>query len=226
MRLLMIEDDIALSAATKISLERAGYQVDLSTNGTEGLELALTGAYDILLVDRMLPGLNGTAVISAIRLREMTTPVIILTALDGINDRVEGLDAGADDYLTKPFATQELLARLRALSRRPSGWQHGKTIDWHDLSLMPWANELHGPAGKCSLSKHEADLLETFLKAGGQTLPRSMLFARIWGAYADIEDGNLDRYVHFLRRRLKTVGSSVTLKTVYGVGYRLEVGAC
>lgn len=226
MRLLMIEDDRALSGATKVSLERAGYQVDQAYDGEDGLQFALMGTYDILIIDRMLPGLNGTDIVLKLRQRGIASPILLLTALDGIHDRVDGLDAGADDYLTKPFAIEELLARLRALGRRPADWQQEQTVQWHDMTLNPWHFELLGPEGKCTLSKHECALLEALLRSGERTLPRATLFSRVWGADADVDDANLDRYIHFLRRRLKTVGSGAALKTIYGVGYRLEVSSC
>lgn len=226
MRLLMIEDDRALCSAIKVSLTRAGYQVDLCHDGRDGLQMALTGAHDMLLVDRMLPGLDGMNLVTALRKSGIKTPVLMLTALSGVNDRVDGLDAGADDYLVKPFAVDELLARLRALNRRPHEWAQAETLRLHDIVLDPCDKSLSGPGGGCTLSGRECDLLEALFRAEGHTVPRPVLFARVWGADADVEDGNLDSYVHFLRRRLKIVRSDVALKTVYGVGYRLEAPSC
>lgn len=226
MRLLMIEDDQALCAATKISLERAGYQVDLCHDGRDGLQLALQGTHDILLVDRMLPGLDGLSLVSVLRKSGINTTALMLTALGGIYDRVDGLDAGADDYLVKPFAVDELLARLRALSRRPAAWTQADVINCHDMTFDPLGKVLAGPSGNCTLSSREGDLLEALLRADGRTIPRAVLFSRVWGADAEVEDNNLDSYIHFLRRRFKAVGSSSALKTVYGVGYRLEGPPC
>ncbi|MEG1844268.1 MAG: response regulator transcription factor [Clostridia bacterium] len=226
MHVLMIEDDRVLCEAMKVCLERAGYQVDLCYDGSDGLKLAQEGAYDILLIDRMLPGLDGTLLISSLRKKGNSTPALMLTALGGIKDRVCGLDAGADDYLTKPFAEDELLARLRALGRRPADFLQTQLLNWHDMTLNLVAKTLSGPIRTCTISAHECALLEAFFRAKGNTVPRSVLFTRVWGADAQVEDGNLDNYVHFLRRRLKKVGSSASLKTTYGVGYRLEVPPC
>ena len=150
----------------------------------------------------------------------------MLTALDGVPDRVDGLDAGADDYLAKPFAAEELLARIRALSRRPRQWESTSRLSAGDLELDTELAALRGPAGACSLSRREKQLLELFLRNAGQTLTRELLLSRVWGPDAPVEDGNLDNYIHFLRRRLRTVGSAVRLATVRSVGYRLEVGPC
>lgn len=222
----MIEDDTALCEAVALSLARAGYAVDVCHRGDEGLRVALGGAHDILLVDRMLPGLDGLRLVGALREGGVHAPVIMITALGGLDDRVDGLDAGADDYLVKPFAIDELLARLRALARRPPKWERAPAVAYADLSLDPDAKALHGPKGACSLSARECDLLEALMRAEGRTVARPLLFSRVWGADALVEDGNLDSYVHFLRRRLKSVGSAASIKTVYGVGYRLEGAKC
>ena len=154
----------------------------------------------------------------------ITTPVLMLTALDGIQDRVLGLDAGADYYLTKPFATDELLARIRAIARRPGALEDGSNLlSCGDLQLDRNSLTLYGPSGICTLSKKELAFFELFFRFAGQTLSREMLLSRIWGAYAPVEDGNLDNYIYFLRRRLAAVNSCVKIITVRGVGYRLEV---
>ena len=226
MRLLMIEDDQALCQAVLPQLNRAGFSADACHDGAEGLRLALGGGYDLLIVDRMLPGLDGLGIAKSLRAGGVHTPILMLTALAGLEDRVDGLDAGADDYLVKPFAMDELLARLRALSRRAAGWSGERALSWADLRLSLEERILTGPGGDCPLSARECDLLEALMRAGGRTATRQALFQRVWGAQAEVEDGNLDSYVHFLRRRLNRVGSRVRLKTSYGVGYRLEDQAC
>ena len=226
MQILMIEDDEALCAATKISLEREGHQVELCHHGSEGLDMALGCAHDILLVDRMLPGLDGLSLIATLRRKGIKTAALIITALGHIHDRVDGLDAGADDYLVKPFVMEELLARIRALGRRPNDLTMDQTISWHDMALNPESKALRGPSGECSLSAHECALLEALMRAAGQTLPRATLIARIWGGASQVEEGNLDSYIHFIRRRIKTVGSTAAVKTAYGVGYRMEAPSC
>ena len=226
MRILMVEDDQALCAAVDIHLRQQGYTVDYAHTGEDGLHFALQNAYDLILMDRMLSELDGLEAVRTLRSRGFSTPVLMLTALDGVPDRVDGLDAGADDYLAKPFAAEELLARIRALSRRPRQWESTSRLSAGDLELDTELAALRGPAGACSLSRREKQLLELFLRNAGQTLTRELLLSRVWGPDAPVEDGNLDNYIHFLRRRLRTVGSAVRLATVRSVGYRLEVGPC
>lgn len=226
MRILMVEDDRDLCAAVDVHLSREGYAVDYAHNGGDGLHFALQNAYDLILLDRMLPERDGLSVVAALRGSGLSTPVLMLTALDGIRDRVDGLDAGADDYLAKPFATEELLARIRALARRPQQIESIGKLLLGDLELDTELCVLRGPAGPCPLSKREAGLLELFVRNKGQTMTRELLLARVWGPDAPVEDGNLDNYVHFLRRRLNTVGSAVRLVTLRAVGYRLELPPC
>ena len=142
--------------------------------------------------------------------------------MTNIEDMKQGYEIGADDYIVKPFAFEELMARIRSIGRRPQSWEQHETYTVGDLRLEPREKRLEGPGGVCSLSKREADLLEFFLKNPGQTLPRETLLLRVWGPDAEVEDGNLDNYIHFLRRRLRTLGSTLKLVTVRGTGYRLE----
>lgn len=222
MRILLIEDDIKLCDALKYQLEKEAFTVDLCHDGEDGLHWALQQAHELILLDRMLPSMSGTKVLQKIRSIGIATPVLLLTALGSLDERVEGLDAGADDYLVKPFAIEELLARIRALCRRPRQWESTASLLVGDISFDGERRILNGEKGSCSLSKREAGLLETLLKNSNRTLPRGILLARVWGPDAPVEDGNLDNYVYFLRRRLKSVGSSLTIKTVRGVGYQLE----
>lgn len=225
MHILMIEDDADLCGAVDIHLKKEGHAVDYAHDGEDGLHFALQNAYDLILLDRMLPGLDGVGVVSRLRREGIHTPVLMITALDGVSDRVDGLDAGADDYLAKPFATEELLARVRALSRRPQQWESTRRLVLGDLELDAELCTLRGPKAACSLSKREARLLELFLRNSGQTMTRELLLARVWGPDAPVEDGNLDNYIHFLRRRLTGAGSTARIVTVRGVGYRLETAA-
>ncbi|MCI6348766.1 MAG: response regulator transcription factor [Negativibacillus massiliensis] len=226
MRILMVEDDLDLCHVLNIHLKKAGYLTDFAHTGEDGLHFALQNAYDIILLDRMLPELDGLSVVRTLRKQGISTPVLMLTALDGIHDRVDGLDAGADDYLSKPFAPEELLARIRALSRRPPNLEQTKNICCGDLELDCNSCVLNGPIGFSSLSKKETEFLSLLLRSPNQTLARELLLARIWGPDAPVEDGNLDNYIHFLRRRLQAVQSECKIVTVRGVGYRLEVPLC
>ena len=159
--------------------------------------------------------------LAALREKGISTPVILITALGTLSDKVEGLDLGADDYLVKPFALEELLARIRCVARRPHRIVDEETLSCADIVWLPAENRLSGPVGSCTLSRRESALLEAFMKSGGATLSRSHLLLKVWGPDSDVEEGNLDNYIHFLRRRLKTVGSRLNLKTVRGVGYAL-----
>ncbi|NBI79775.1 DNA-binding response regulator [Anaerotruncus colihominis] len=224
MRILIIEDDEKLCEAMRFALEREGYTVDVCHDGDNGFRWAREQAHDLILLDRMLPSADGVELLKRLRAQGHTAPVLLVTALGGIGQRVEGLDAGADDYLVKPFAVEELLARVRAMQRRPRQWESARVIQVGDAAFDAAQKTLTGPGGGCSLSKREAALMEILLANHGQTLPRSMLLTRVWGPDAEVEDGNLDNYIHFLRRRLKAAGSTVSIRTVRGVGYQLEDG--
>lgn len=226
MRILLVEDEAALRTALRDTLAAQGYAVDSCADGTGALDALMTNAYDLALLDRMLPELDGLAVLRAARKAGLTTPVLMLTALDAIGDRVEGLDAGADDYLPKPFATQELLARVRALARRPPELQTEPEILCGDIALAETQRQLRGPDGSCELSTRECALLALLLRNAGQTLPRDTLLLRVWGPDTEVESGNLDNYIHLVRRRLAMVGSRLRLRTVRGLGYVLEDVKC
>lgn len=222
MRILMVEDDRKLCEAVCYQLEREGFTVDVCSDGDDGLRWIRQQAHDLVILDRMLPTMSGTTVLSRMRADGIATPVLIVTALDTVANRVEGLEAGADDYLVKPFAMEELIARIRAMGRRPRGWESAARLRLGRVAFDPAQRILSGPAGDCSLSHREGDLMEALLRNPGQTLPRSVLLSRVWGPDAPVEEGNLDNYVYFLRRRLNQVGGGLEVKTVRGVGYRLE----
>lgn len=221
MRILLAEDDEKLNETLVYGLTQAGFIVDSCFDGTDALFYGEQNIYDIILLDRMLPGLQGTDVLETLRLKGITTPVILITALGTLSDKVEGLDLGADDYLVKPFAQEELFARIRCVTRRPHRILDEEALTHADISWFPAECRLTGPSGSCTLSKREAALLETFLKSGGTTLPRNHLLLKVWGPDSDVEEGNLDNYIHFLRRRLRTVGGVLAIKTVRGIGYSL-----
>lgn len=222
MRILIVEDDLALCNALRPALEEAAFRVDFCHNGTDGFALLTSGAYDVCILDRMLPGLDGLSLLRAARTAGIMTPILMLTALSGIGERVNGLDAGADDYLSKPFDTRELLARLRALTRRP-GTAAELTLRCGDVALSPTEMTLTGPQGEVSLTKRECDLLEVLLRNPGRLQNRAFLLAQVWGPMAEVEDANLDCYIHFVRRRLQSVGSQARVVTVRGNGYKFEV---
>lgn len=222
MRILLVEDDEKLNESLAFQLKKEGFLVDSCEDGEEALYYIEEHIHDLILLDRMLPIISGTEVLEKMRQAHDETPVILITALGSLDDKVTGLDSGADDYLVKPFAFEELMARIRCITRRPRHMTQDDRLTFGDLTYSLGENTLTGPKDSCSMSKREGALLETFLRNSGQTLSRSLLLTRVWGMDSDVEEGNLDNYVHFLRRRLKSVGSSVTLKTIRGIGYRLE----
>lgn len=221
MRILLAEDNEALNHSLTCQLTEAGFTVDQCLNGEDALFYAQQNIYDVILLDRMLPGMSGTDVLTSIRTEGIAAPVILITALGTLTDKVTGLNLGADDYLVKPFAFEELLARIRCVARRPSSLSDGQTLRLSDISFSAEEGRLSGPGGTCTLSNRETQLLETMLRQKNQTLSRTTLLLKVWGPDSDVEDGNLDNYIHFLRRRLKAVGSRLLIKTVRGVGYCL-----
>ena len=224
MRILLVEDDRELSGTIKLQLEQAGYETDCCGQGQEAFYYASEYPYDVIILDRMLPQMDGLSVLQGLRRMDITTPVIITTALDGVNDRIDGLDAGAADYLVKPYAAGELLARIRAVTRRPGRLEQGRAKTFSNITMDTDRRELAGPSGTVSLSRREAALMEYLMRNAGQVLPRGLILSYIWGPDSEVEDGNLDNYIYFLRRRLKAVGTAAQIKTVHGIGYRLEDG--
>lgn len=222
MRILIIEDDSELADALKIQLEQAGYQTDCCFDGKDAFYYVAQPVYDLIILDRLLPSLDGLSVLKALRKSGNQTPVILATAVDTVSERISGLDAGADDYIVKPYDMGELLARIRALTRRPANIERGESLIYEDLELMKTDLELHCGKKAQTLSRHEADLLECFLNSPEQTLTRPVIYSRIWGPDGDVEEGNLDTYIYYLRKCLKTLKSKTYIKTVHGVGYRLE----
>ena len=222
MRILLIEDEETLCQTIPFQLEQEGFMVDVAMDGEEGLFLARQRLHDLVLLDRMLPGLDGMEVLTTLRREGIETPVIFLTALGQLHDRTAGLNSGADDYIVKPFAFEELLARIRSVLRRPAVLQSTEKLSFADITYDPHRLVLSCHGKETLLSRRLGDLLELFLRNPGQTLPRETILLRVWGMDTDVEDGNLDNYAYFLRRSLRKIGSSVQLTTVRGVGYRLE----
>lgn len=221
MKILLIEDDKDLCDTLKYRLEKEDYTVDVCHDGEEGLYYMEENLHDLIILDRMLPSINGVDLLTKAREQHITTPVIILTALGELQDKVTGLNCGADDYMVKPFAFEELLARIRCLMRRPGKWEGSSNLTMGDITYDPETKCLSHASRECTLSRREGDLLEVFLRNPGQTLTRTVLINRVWGLDSDVEEGNLDNYIHFLRRRLKAVESTLTIKTVRGIGYQI-----
>ncbi len=222
MRILIIEDDKSLAETLRFQLEHNQFETDVCHDGEEGLHFIEQQSHDLILLDRMLPVLDGISVLKIAREKNISTPIIFVTALGALNDKITGLDCGADDYLVKPFDFEELLARIRCILRRPPKWEGNRPLELGDISYDTRQKKLYCKDNSCSLSAREGDLLEFFLRNPAQTIPRASLLAKVWGPDADVEDGNLDNYIYFLRRRLKSVESALQLKTIRGIGYQLE----
>ena len=224
MRLLLIEDDESLCLSLSYQLRQDGFAPETCHDGEEGLLWARQQGYDLIVLDRMLPGMDGLTLLRQLRREGIHTPVIFLTALGQLGDKTGGLDAGADDYIVKPFAYDELLARIRCVLRRPAVLSGGDLLRYGDVTYDPGSLTLRRGTASTALSKRLGDLLELFLRNPGQTLPRQTILLRVWGMETEVEDGNLDNYTYFLRRSLRKVGSTLRLTTVRGIGYRLEEG--
>ena len=222
MRLLIIEDETALAEALAEILKQNSYTADTVFDGLEGLEYARTGIYDMILLDIMLPGMDGLTLLKSLRREGNHTPVILLTAKGEVSDIITGLDAGSDDYLAKPFSTSELLARIRALSRR-GGQYHDQELVYANLSLNQKTMELSCKNSSIRLGLKEFQMMELFLANPKQILPKSLLFDKIWGMDADCEYNNVEVYVSFLRQKLNSLDTDVVIKTNRGVGYSLDL---
>ncbi len=221
MYLLIIEDDKDLCAILEYQLKKNNMEADFCHDGEDALFYAGKQTYDVIVLDRMLPGMDGLTILDKLRRQNITTPVIMVTAMDTLKNRIEGLDTGADDYLTKPFDTEELLARVRALARRPARIENFQRLYFSDFILDAATMQIVKEKEACSLSRREGDLLSFFIKNKGQILTRDMLLTRVWGADSFVTDGNLDNFICFLRKRLKSVHSRATIKTIRGIGYQL-----
>ena len=223
MRLLLVEDEKRLADALVHIFKKHGYEVDVSYDGDSGLDNALSDIYDVIILDRMLPGMNGIDIIAEIREEGITTPVIFLTAIGGINEKINGLDAGADDYLVKPFSNGELLARVRALARRKD-----KDIQETDVLLagnIKYNSNQHiviCDDEEVKLTFKEAQLLELLLLNKNQILSKDKIFDKVWGFNTESEVTIVEIYVHHLRKKILWEDSGIKIETIRGVGYRLK----
>lgn len=221
MRLLLVEDEKRMAEALCELLRLEKYDVDHYADGLEGLDAALTGAYDLIILDVMLPGKNGFDIAAEVRKNGGKTPILMLTAKSEVDDKVTGLDCGADDYLTKPFMTKELLARLRALGRRNINTADG-ALRYGDLTLNKETATLTCGENSVWLSEKEAHILEYLIANQGRILTREQLAVKIWGYDSDTEYNNVEVYMSFTRKKLNFVNSKAEIKAVRGIGYELR----
>lgn len=224
MRVLVVEDEVRLADTLRDLLEMDGYAVDVCHDGEAGLDNALSGIYDVVLLDVMLPKMDGFTVLRKLRQGGSAVPVLMLTARSELSDRVEGLDSGADYYLTKPFEPKELLACVRALTRRQPELRGDGALSCGDLRLEKSSFTLSCGERSVRLSRKEFDIMEQLMINRRQILAKETLLLKIWGYESDAEDNNVEVYISFLRKKLSHLRSQVKIKTIRMVGYCLEGG--
>lgn len=223
MRILLVEDEQHLSEAVSVGLRAEGFAVDVADNGTEGLALARGGAYDLVILDILLPGTNGFLVCSKLRAEGNWTPILMLTAKDGELDEAEALDTGADDFLTKPFSFVVLLARIRALLRRGRR-ERPAVLQAGDLTLDPAEHRCRRGGVDVELTPREFALLEYLMRFAGEAVPKREILAHVWGEDFEGDPNIVEVYVGYLRRKIDHAFARSSLETVRGVGYRLTDG--
>lgn len=222
MRVLIVEDEHKIARALKKALEQETYAVDVAYDGDEGYAMATTEPYDLAIIDRMLPGeYDGIGIVKGMREAKVHTPVLFLTALGSINERTTGLDAGADDYLVKPFALEELLARARALMRRPAE-QQATILTAGDLSLNTVTYNVNRAGKSIQLTSKEFALLEYMLRNQGRPLSKEIIISHVWDYDADILPNTVEVYVKYLRNKIDSAFKHPLIHTVRGFGYKLE----
>ncbi|NLZ48769.1 MAG: response regulator transcription factor [Clostridiales bacterium] len=222
MRILIVEDEIPLAEALTQILRKNNYTVDTANDGESGLDNALSDIYDLIVLDIMLPKIDGLSILKEIRKEGLSTQVILLTARGEISDKVKGLDCGADDYLAKPFASEELLARIRAVSRRKGRVLEDNSLKFGDLQLNMSTLKLSKDNKEIKLILKEAELLELLISRKNLTTSKEQIIEKLWGFDSEVEYNNVEVYISFLRKKLTHLNSQVTINTVRGVGYILE----
>ncbi len=222
MRLLIVEDEVRLAETLRQLLRRQGYTADVCHDGVSGLDNAMSGIYDLVILDVMLPGMNGFQAAQRLRTEGVETPILMLTAKSALEDRVHGLDCGADYYLTKPFEPEELLACVRTLLRRGGGQlRESDQTGWGDLTLERGTFALRCGDRETRLSRREYDLMELLLANGAQVVTKEQILNKVWGYDSQAEDNNVEVYISFLRRKLAHLRSDVKIKTLRMLGYCL-----
>lgn len=222
MRILIVEDEVRLAETLRDLLETEHCAADLCHDGESGLDNALTGIYDLVILDVMLPKKDGFTLLRELRQAGQTVPVLMLSARSELSDRVEGLDSGADYYLTKPFEPKELLACVRMLTRRQGEQRPSNTLEYGDLRLDPDTFQLTCGERSVRLSRKEYDMMELLLRSRDMVLTKESLILKLWGYESDAEDNNVEVYISFLRKKLDHLRSAVKIRTIRMVGYRLE----
>ena len=221
MKILVIEDEKLLAQSIRAVLEQKGFTVETVYDGETGVEYAMLGIYDLLILDVMMPGMDGFAVAKAVRAQRCATPILMLTARSGIEDRIQGLNAGADYYLTKPFDTRELLACVGALLRRQGGQIDELTFG--NTSLDLGSGQLLCGEKSVRLSAREFDVMRLLMHSGERILSKELILARVWGYESNAVENHVEVYVGFLRKKLRSIGSDIRIGAIRRLGYHLEV---
>ena len=221
MRVLIVEDEVKLAEALAEIMKSQRYFVDVVHDGENAFDYALRDIYDVIVLDVMIPKMDGFEVVRRLRANKNTTPVIMLTARDGSEDKIRGLDAGADDYLTKPFVPGELLARVRAVSRR-QGEVVLNELAFEDIKLDLSNYSLVGQTRSINLGPKEFEIMRLLMSSPNVIVPKEDILVKVWGTESDAEDNNVEVYISFLRKKLRHLNANVQIATVRKVGYRLE----
>ncbi|MDF2545988.1 MAG: DNA-binding response regulator [Anaerosolibacter sp.] len=222
MRILLVEDELHLAEALVQILKKNHYSVDAVHDGESGLDNALSNIYDLIILDIMLPKVDGISVLQNIRKEGLTTPVILLTAKGEVSDKVTGLDSGADDYLAKPFATEELLARIRAMTRRKGEIIVDSALKYGDIELNTSILKLSKDNKEVKLTLKESELFAFLVLRKGLVSSKELIIEKLWGFDAEVEHNHVEVYISFLRKKLTFLESAVSIQTVRGIGYVLE----
>lgn len=223
MKILIIEDEYSLADAIAETLKKENFSCNIVTDGEEGENEALTDVYDLILLDIMLPNKNGFEILNNLRQENIDTPIIILTAKAEISDKLNGLENGADDYITKPFHMKELLARVKIALKRKSNFKNEDCLEYEDLKLDIRTGKMISNNNEITINGKELDLLEILLLNKNQIVSRESFANKIWGYNSEAEYNNVEVYMSFLRKKLKLIKSNVKIKAVRGIGYKLEV---
>ena len=223
MKILLVDDEKQLTEALSVILKKNNYSVDCAFNGEDGLDMALTGIYDLIVLDILMPAPDGRTVLKTLRKKGINCPILMLTAKSDIADKIDGLNLGADDYLTKPFVTDELLARIKALLRRKEKFT-GDVLSFGDILLDRDTFELVKDSKKITLGKKEFQILEMLILNAGKSIDKERFIEKIWGYDTDAEYNTIEVYVSFLRKKLLAVGAKTEIKSIRGIGYTLGEG--
>ena len=221
MKILLVDDEKQLTEALCAILKKNNFSVDCAYNGEDGLDLALSGIYDVIVLDIMMPKLDGLSVLKTLRQQKCDTPILMLSAKSEISDKIEGLNLGADDYISKPFDTNELLARIRALLRRKAKFT-GDVLSFNDISLDRDTFKLVKDEKSINLGKKEFQILEMLILNEGKSIDKERFIEKIWGYDTEAEYNTIEVYISFLRKKLAAVGAKTEVKSLRGIGYTIE----